>query len=140
MKQNKAALIIILVTLVLAGVAVFTALRLYQLRQEPVAPNVPQSTPGATSNPTTDACEAVAFTLEEESPTPTPSSTPQTSNTPVASSTPVASTTPRPSTTSVATIAPTPAPTLPPAGVATPTLVGIGAAIILLIGAFALAL
>lgn len=38
---------IILVTVILAGIAIFTAYRLYQLRQQPVAPNVPSSFPKA---------------------------------------------------------------------------------------------
>ncbi len=39
--------LIILATVILAGVAIFTAFRLYQLRQQPVAPNVPSSEPKA---------------------------------------------------------------------------------------------
>lgn len=39
--------LIIIATVILAGVAVFTAYRLYQLRQQPVAPNVPSSYPKA---------------------------------------------------------------------------------------------
>lgn len=43
LKQNKYFIgIIIISTIVLAGIASFTAYRLYQLRKEPVAPNVPQ--------------------------------------------------------------------------------------------------
>ena len=41
--------ITVLATLILAGVAVFTAIRLYQLKGEPVAPNVPVSEPKAYS-------------------------------------------------------------------------------------------
>lgn len=47
LKGKVATVIIILATVILAGVAVFTALRLYQLRQQPVAPNVPSSMPRA---------------------------------------------------------------------------------------------
>lgn len=48
MKKGKlGTILVILVTLVLAGVAIFTAIRLYQLRQQSVAPNVPSSKPAA---------------------------------------------------------------------------------------------
>src|SRR4030043_1736134 len=47
-------IVIILVTVILAGVAIFTALRLYQLRQQPVAPNVPTSKPEAATACTDD--------------------------------------------------------------------------------------
>jgi len=47
-------ILIILVTVILAGVAIFTALRLYQLRQQSVAPNVPSSQPKAVTNCTTE--------------------------------------------------------------------------------------
>lgn len=47
-------ILIILVTIILAGVAIFTALRLYQLRQQSVAPNVPSSQPEAATSCTND--------------------------------------------------------------------------------------
>ena len=40
-RKNITTIIIILLTLVLAGVAIFTAIRLYQTRQGTIAPNVP---------------------------------------------------------------------------------------------------
>ena len=46
-KGKIATAIILLSTFVLAGVAIFTAIRLYQLRQTAVAPNVPSSIPKA---------------------------------------------------------------------------------------------
>lgn len=46
-KKNLTAILIIAATLILGGVAVFTAIRLYQLRSEPVAPNAPESSPQA---------------------------------------------------------------------------------------------
>lgn len=65
LKKNWVTVLIVLATLVLAGIAVFTAIRLYQLRQGPVAPNVPSSQPGAfqygadcASLTTQDACQA----------------------------------------------------------------------------------
>ena len=38
-------------TVVLGGIAVFTAVRLYQLRTQTVAPTAPESEPGASSDP-----------------------------------------------------------------------------------------
>jgi len=62
-KGKFGTILIILVTLVLAGIAVFTAVRLYNLRQQPVAPNVPSSFPKAEDDtgagdatPTTSNC------------------------------------------------------------------------------------
>lgn len=82
MKGKVATTIIVLATFVLAGVAIFTAIRLYQLRQQPVAPNVPSSIPKAAE---VTSC-TLSFTLNvEETATPsgTPTATP--SGTPVAS-------------------------------------------------------
>ena len=42
-KKNIITSVIIGVTFILAGVGIFTALRLYQLRNQAVAPNAPQS-------------------------------------------------------------------------------------------------
>ncbi|HTK03289.1 MAG TPA: hypothetical protein VL401_00775 [Alphaproteobacteria bacterium] len=47
LKGKVGTTIILLFTVVLAGVAIFTAIRLYQLRSQPVAPNVPSSIPHA---------------------------------------------------------------------------------------------
>ena len=69
--KNKYTIIgIIATTIVLAGVAIYTAIRLYQTRQTAVAPNVPSSQPRA-ANP---AC-SMSFTLSEGSSTPTATST-----------------------------------------------------------------
>jgi len=46
-KSKATTIIILAVTLLLAGVAIFTAIRLYQLRTQPVAPNAPSSRPAA---------------------------------------------------------------------------------------------
>ena len=46
-KGKIATIIILIATFVLAGVAIFTAIRLYQLRTTSVAPNVPSSKPKA---------------------------------------------------------------------------------------------
>ncbi len=47
MKGKVGTIIVILFTLILAGAAIFTAIRLYQLRNQSVAPNVPESKPKA---------------------------------------------------------------------------------------------
>ena len=50
-------ILIIIATVILAGIAIFTAYRLYQLRQASVAPNVPSSKPAAaTEPPTAETC------------------------------------------------------------------------------------
>lgn len=46
-KSKFATVLVITITVILAGVAIFTAYRLYQLRQQSVAPNVPSSQPKA---------------------------------------------------------------------------------------------
>ena len=90
MKNKFATIGIIIATLILAGVAVFTAVRLYQLRQEVVAPTAPTSKPRAQEVPT--ACTSLAFTLGQ-TPTPTPTGT------------------------ATPTVTPTPTPTITPTGV-----------------------
>ena len=61
MKKKKiTTILIVIATIALAGVAVFTAIRLYQLRQEPVAPTAPTSQPAAAAPV---SCNALAFTL-----------------------------------------------------------------------------
>jgi hypothetical protein len=75
--KGKAGTVIILIfTVVLAGIAIFTAVRLYQLRQQAVAPNVPSSIPHAQEATTapTSAC-SLSFTIESTS-TGTPTATP----------------------------------------------------------------
>lgn len=75
-KGKLGTALIIVVTLVLAGIAVFTAYRLYELRQQPVAPNVPSSMPKAQED-TTGAnvapnCHKVYTVTTIDRPTPTP--------------------------------------------------------------------
>lgn len=165
-KGKFGTIVIILATVILAGVAVFTAIRLYQLRSQPVAPNVPSSMPeAATTN--VGRCSALAFSLNTGSPTPTPSET----TTPTPTSTPTPTTTPNscngtcqtnagcaagltcfngscrnPLCTGNAncvcgTSAPTSTPpTLPQSGTDWPTLVSAGFGIITIIGSILLAL
>jgi hypothetical protein len=164
-RKNTIAIIVVLVTLTLAGVAIFTAIRLFQLRQQPISPNVPESRPGATDAPSVDtSCAEVAFTLEEESsPTPSATATPTSSAspsgsptvaptatpttppiggnptpTPSSSSSPRPSVTPRPSTAPSSTPVAT-TPSLPQAGVSAPTIMIGVSGIVLLLGAIILA-
>lgn len=70
MKKSKLVTgLIILTTLILAGVAVFTAIRLYQLRNQAVAPNVPESKPKAAGS-----C-SLSFTLGSATATATSTAT-----------------------------------------------------------------
>ncbi len=118
-------------TVVLAAIAVFTAIRLYQLRKERVAPTAPQEqaqaqlpsptpTPKPTSTPTPTT---------SGSPSGTPSVTPRLSPTASVSATP----------TSRLSITPTKA-ALPDAGVSFPTIVGVSAGLLLLTVSVLLAL
>lgn len=51
LKKNIVTVIILIATVLLASIAIFTAIRLYQLRQQPVAPNQPASSPAAATQP-----------------------------------------------------------------------------------------
>lgn len=83
-KGKIATAIIILATLVLAGIAIFTAIRLYQLRSQPVAPNVPTSFPKAAE--IAPKC-SLSFTLAMATASPTGSPTSSPTGSPTASPT-----------------------------------------------------
>mgnify|MGYP001589359410 CR=1 FL=1 len=150
MKNKIATIGIIIATLILAGVAVFTAIRLYQLRKESVAPTAPTSKPKAQEVPV--ACTSLAFTLgvtptPTSTPTPTPTGTPSATatSTPTATPTnppgePTPTATPRSTATQVAKVPATGEPALPDAGISLPTIFGIGLGTLLLIGAILLAI
>lgn len=59
MKNKISTAIILTVTFILAGVAIFTAIRLYQLRNQSVSPTSPESKPAAAGQ----ACGGIAGTL-----------------------------------------------------------------------------
>lgn len=100
LKGKFATVVIILATVVLAGIAIFTAVRLYQLRQQPVAPNVPSSIPRAAEvTPAPVAC-TLSFTLAVETASPTPTATPSGTPTETPSGTPTATPTGTPGPTS----------------------------------------
>jgi hypothetical protein len=93
-KGKLATVVILIITLILAGVAIFTALRLYQLRQQAVAPTAPTSIPKAAEN----AC-SLSFTLSTSTPTPSGSPTPTPSETPTGTPTATPTGSPTPSAT-----------------------------------------
>ena len=73
MNKNKFTIIgIILTTVILAGVAIFTAMRLYQTRQTAVAPNVPSSRPAAQEVPANTCSLSFTLTIQTSTPTATP--------------------------------------------------------------------
>jgi cytoskeletal protein RodZ len=134
MKKRVVTIVIVLATVVLAGVAVYTAIRLYQLRQEAVAPTAPTSEPAA-AEPKTNTCTQLSFVLAEES-SPSPSPSESSSPTPTPSSP-----TPIPSSTATTEISsPNPQPSLPSTGVDYPTFLGVGLGAIALIVSLLLAL
>ena len=151
MRNNKVTVIVILLTVVLAAVAMFTAIRLYQLRSEPVAPNAPTDSQAATIQ--TIACEPVTFSIasDETTASATPSASPKATATPSATTTPLSgglggtvssptatpTSTPR-STTTPLTTTPSASPTLPEAGVSFPTFIASGIGVLFIITALAL--
>lgn len=82
-------ILIIIATVILAGVAIFTAFRLYQLRETTVAPNAPSSNPKALTPLV--GC-SLSFTISTI--TPSPTSTPSATPTATGSSTPSPTPTP----------------------------------------------
>lgn len=77
MKNKITTIGIIIATIILAGVAVFTAVRLYQLRQESITPVKPTSKPKAQDVcPEPGGCTSLFFRLGA-TPTPTPRTAPE---------------------------------------------------------------
>lgn len=146
-KKKIVTVLIVIATVILAGVAVFTAIRLYQLRQEAVAPTAPTEPEAAA--PVTEECTQLAFTIGEE-PTPTPTPTGTVTPTPTGTVTPTPTSTPGPTATPTsaptgtpiaqATPTPTEAAELPEAGISYPTIIGTGVGILLIIASLLLAL
>lgn len=131
--KNKVVTVLILAaTLILAGIAIFTAIRLYQLRQQAVAPTAPTKPKAAAPQ----ACSPLSFTVSAATlgPTPTPTATAKATASPAATATATAKPTTKP------TAGPTSGPSLPSSGTSWPTLVGIGVGALLIIGAIVLAI
>src|SRR3990172_5731487 len=116
-------------TIVLAGIAVFTATRIFRSRGENISPVAPQE----------ELAQAPTFT-----PTPFPTATPtiNLSGTPSPTSTltPTASTSPTLTPTRRLTATPTSTETLPDAGISYPTLIGVSIGLVLLIAGVLLAI
>jgi len=72
MRRNKiVTILIVIVTIILAGIAIFTAIRLYQLRKESVAPTAPEKSEAqviSTPAPGYEACSAFSFTISTPAP------------------------------------------------------------------------
>ena len=77
LKNKLVTGLVVIATLILAGVAIFTAVRLYQLRTAPVAPTAPESRPEASEEPKPEACQQLAFTISTPTPTPPSTGTPR---------------------------------------------------------------
>src|SRR3990167_4879997 len=96
LKNKTITVAIILITMLLAGVAIFTAVRLYQLRQSSVSPLNPQSEPEAY---TTQICKLsfnITLATATATPTPTPTKTPKPTPTKTPKPTPTKSPKPTP--------------------------------------------
>lgn len=103
MKNKYTTIGIILTTVVLAGIAIFTAIRLYQTRQQPVAPNVPSSKPKADET-TAITCQLI---FEIAGPTTVPTVTPTTTATATPTGIKTATPTATPTSTGIRTATPT---------------------------------
>jgi hypothetical protein len=117
LKGKVATAFIIFSTIVLAGIAIFTAIRLYELRSQPVAPNVPSSIPKAAE---LNNCK-LSFTITQETPTGTPTATPTGTPTATPTGTPTGTPTATPTATPTGTPGPTATPTATPTGTPGPT-------------------
>jgi cytoskeletal protein RodZ len=151
MRNKVVTILIVIATIILSGVAVFTALRLYQLREKPVAPTAPEEPKAqeVTLTPTPAACAELAFTISTSTGTPTPTDTEGPTSTPTEgpTSTPTegptstSTGTPTPTTGKIAQVSPTPTePALPDAGMSLPTVFGFGIGALLITLALILAL
>lgn len=130
MRKRIITILILAATIILAGVAVFTAIRLYQLRQEAVAPTAPTSRPRAAAP---QKCTELAFTVSaaEESPSPSPEASPTATPTPGPTATPTPTATPAPTQ--------SPAP-VPESGASWPTIIGLSIGVLVIVGSILLAL
>lgn len=80
LKKNWALILITIATVILGGIAVFTAVKLYQIGKKPIAPTAPLPAPAQEISPTpTPPC---VFTICIASPTPTATVTPTITPTP----------------------------------------------------------
>lgn len=120
LKKNWLLLVVTSATVLLAVLAIMTAIKIRQLG--PVAPNVPQRTPEAAvseRNPVA-ACR-LTFSLGGTTPTPTPTGSPTPTPTGTPGPTPTPTATPTGTPTATPTATPTPTPTPAPGSSSTPT-------------------
>jgi hypothetical protein len=85
MKKNLSIILIGVSTLVLAIIAIVTAVKIYQSGTKPIAPNVPESKPAAQTVPAATSKCTLAFNLT----LPTGTVTPTTTSTPTPTPTPL---------------------------------------------------
>lgn len=123
--RNKFSIIVVIIsTLVLAGIAIFTAVRLFQLRKESVSPAKPESAPQAQIEDYI-SCDALLFNITGGTPIPTPTGTGINTPTPTPTRTPGdGEPTPTPTPTGTDDATPTPTPTGTSATTPTPTTSG----------------
>lgn len=117
LKQNWYLILIGLATVILAIIAVVTAIKLYQIGKKPVAPTVPKPAP---AREPVEACK-LAFNIAQLTPTPTPTGTVTPTPTATLTPTPTATPTPGPTATPTPTSTPGPTATPTPSPTATPT-------------------
>jgi len=149
MKNKKVVMTLIIVaTVVLGGIAVFTAVRLFQLRQQAVAPTAPERPSAQVLDDTLVSCNPLSFSYGEEDggETDPPNATDPPATDPPATD-PPATDTPEPTSTpeggggTGGGTSDTPAPSaLPDAGIPTPTLIGSAAGLLLILFSLMLAL
>lgn len=94
MNDKLKTTLVIVSTLILAGIAIFSAIFLYQQGQTPVAPTAPESQPAAQQELDFDSCSDLSFavaTVEDEPSPPPPTTTvpPPTTTTTAPTSTPI---------------------------------------------------
>jgi len=111
LKKNWYLILLVFATTILGIIAVITAIRLYQLREKPVAPTVPLPAPAVEATPTPPC----ALTFCILSPTPTITPTPTGTVTPSPTPTSIATGTPVPTATPI--LQPTPTATLTPTSI-----------------------
>lgn len=156
LKSKVATFLVVIATFILSGIAIFTAVKLYQSRQGPVAPNVPESEPQAQvvapsiteaptpteSYPEQESERYLAFTINESlaaTPTPTIDLIAQVTPTTTLTPTPTAVVTATPTATLTPTATTTPTQLLD-AGVGLPTIVVMSFGLLLIMGALLLAI
>lgn len=137
LKNKITTILIATATVMLAGVAIFTAIRIYSMRTRPVAPTAPESEPIAqvktpTPSPTPTPTPQPTVTTFSPSPSPTPTPLPtnafiaQATIAPTPTSLPVGSS-------QESTTTPTPTPTSSPQQTQTSTLPNAGIGLVSLI-------